>query len=88
METEVQLNFGSGQKHPWTATNRVVIKRIQIKVSRKSINILIADFFDLPEKFDRVQSIRFSCNAGDSGMFVATSRNGISFGQWVCLSIF
>jgi hypothetical protein len=44
---------------------------------------LLSDCFELPEKFDRVQNIRFSGNAGDAGMFVVTARNGIAFGRWV-----
>lgn len=42
-----------------------------------------ADSFTLPEKFDDVQSVQFSCNVGDSQKFVVTAKNGVVFGEWV-----
>ena len=49
----------------------------------KKINSAFQDFFELSEKYDVVESLRFSSNEVDSSMFVVTTRNGVVFGQWV-----
>jgi hypothetical protein len=44
---------------------------------------LVAESFELPAKYERVERVRFSCNAKDASMFVVTASNGLVFGQWV-----
>lgn len=51
--------------------------------SKSCETFLFVDSFELSEKYDQVESIRFSGNDSDSRIFVVTSRNGIAFGQWV-----
>jgi hypothetical protein len=63
-------------------------KSFSIALGHQSLFCVVSDSFELPEKFDRVQSIRFSCNESDLETFVVTSRNGIAFGQWVCVTNF
>jgi hypothetical protein len=42
-----------------------------------------SDKFVLPEKYEPVASVRFSCNKHETSVFVVTCANGVIFGQWV-----
>lgn len=55
----------------------------QIASSHVMYRTLLTDSFDLPEKYEQVESVRFSRNENDLTMFVVTTTNGIIFGQWV-----
>lgn len=41
------------------------------------------DMFELPEKYEQVENVRFNCNRNGCEMYVITCSNGIIFGQWV-----
>lgn len=44
---------------------------------------LLSDSFELPSKYDEVESIRFNSDDSAARMFIVTTKNAIAFGQWV-----
>lgn len=53
---------------------------------KNTLKVFIKNFldaFEIPEKYEKVENIRFSSNSKELSSFVVTCANGILFGQWV-----
>lgn len=46
---------------------------------------MFTDSFELPEKYDEVESVCFSSNENELMMFAVTAKNGIVFCEWVSM---
>lgn len=43
----------------------------------------LSDSFELPSKYEEVESVRFNPDESATTMFIVMATNGIAFGQWV-----
>lgn len=45
--------------------------------------VKLLDCFELPEKYEQVESVRFDGNENESTALIVTAKNGIVLCQWV-----